>query len=231
MVSDTLESGRLTPFSPGRRSPDIPDGLALRRWFYPYVAVLTGLLALQWVEAIPVEYSLLTVYFVYMALACTFLPLPTAWVVMLMAATWDPLLVTAVGTVGTGVANLHDYHVLTFLLRRRRIGVVRSRGWYRRAEAWFRRAPFWTLAAASFLPIPVDVVRLLAIGARYPRLRFALASVIGRAPRYALLAYLADALDAGLKTALLVLAATIILGITRGLPRLIRQVRENRGTA
>ena len=210
-------------------APDLrADRLALRRWFYPYVGFLAALLAAQGLGVLPVRLSLLSVFFVYMALACTFMPLPTAAPVMYTATVWNPLLVTVLGTVGTGLANLHDYYVLTYLLRRRRIAVVRSKGWYARAEAWFWRAPFATLAAASFLPIPVDVVRLLAISSQYPRLKFALAGVLGRAPRYAMLAYLADRLDLSVQAILLVLAATIILGVTRGLPRLIRQVRAAR---
>lgn len=213
------------------------NGPALRRWFYPYVAFLAALLIAQWLGLIPLAYSWLTAYFVYMALACTFLPLPTAWVVMLMTAPWHPLLgwhplvVAGLGTVGTGLANLQDYHVLTYLLQRRRIGAVRTKRWYKRAEAWFYRAPFATLAAASFLPIPVDVVRLLAIGGRYPRPRFVLASVVGRVPRYVLLAYLGAQPFMTLRTILLILAATIILGLSRGLPRLIQQVRATRGRA
>jgi len=205
------------------------DGLALRRWFYPYVGALAALLAAQGAGFLPVRFSILTVYFVYMALAGTFCPLPTAAPVMYVATMWNPLLVTLLGTVGTGLANLHDYHILTFLLRRKRIALLRQTRWYVRAEAWFRRAPFVTLAAASFLPIPVDVVRLLAISARYPRLRFALASVVGRAPRYAMLAYLADGLNMSIQTILLVLAATVLFGLTRGLPRLIRQIHAARG--
>jgi putative ABC transport system ATP-binding protein len=204
------------------------DGLSLRRWFYPYAGGLAALLAAQNLGLLPFSWSLLTVYFFYMAVACTFCPVPTAWFVMSMATQWNPLLVTVIGTVGTGLANLTDYHILTFLLRRRRMAVVRTTRWYRKAEGWFRRAPFWTLAAASFLPIPVDAVRLLAIGARYPRLRFALASLVGRAPRYAVLAYLADQLNMGTQAILAVMAATVILGISRGLPRLIRQVRAAR---
>ena len=202
------------------------DALALRRWFYPYVGALAGLMALQAAGLLPVRWSLLTIYFVYMSLASTFCPLPTAAPVMYAATRWDPLLVTLLGTLGTGLANLQDYHVLTYLLRRKRIGVLRHRGWYLRAEAWFQRAPFATLAAASFLPIPVDVVRLLAIAARYPRLRFALASVVGRAPRYAMLACLADRLQMSVQAILLVLAGTVLLGISRGLPRLIRLLRS-----
>ncbi len=208
------------------------DGLVLRRWFYAYAVGLAAVLAAQDFGLFPVSWSMMTVYFFYMAIACTFCPVPTAWFVMYMAgmAEWNPLLVTVVGTVGTGLANLTDYYILTFLLRQRRIGIVRTTRWYKRAEAWFERQPFWTLTAASFIPIPIDVVRLLAISARYSRLKFAAASLIGRAPRYAALAYLAQQLKKSQLPLVIVavLAGTIIYGISRGLPRLIQQAKAAR---
>ena len=67
-----------------------------------------------------------------------------------------------------------------------------------------------------------------AIGSRYPRLKFALASVVGRAPRYAAITYLASQLKPGRREILALLAATVIFGISRGLPRLIKQMRAAR---
>jgi hypothetical protein len=89
----------------------------------------------------------------------------------------------------TAVANLNEYHVLTFLLRYRSVGRLRETRVYEVAARWFSVSPFWTITAFSFIPIPVDVVRVLAVAARYDRFRFGLAYFVGRFFRYGLFAW------------------------------------------
>jgi uncharacterized membrane protein YdjX (TVP38/TMEM64 family) len=96
--------------------------------------------------------------------------------------------VALVGAAGTALANLNDYYLLSYFFEFDRVKRIRRRRGYRRAVAWFDRAPFLTLTLFSFVPIPVDVVRLLAISRRYSRVRFTAASFLGRLPRYYILA-------------------------------------------
>ena len=158
-----------------------------------------------------------------------------------------PLAIATVGAVATAVANMHDYYIVTFLygyqpvsrrwdtrwylrlmkawyMRHQPVRRIRTTRWYGRAAAWYNRAPFGTLAAASFLPIPIDVVRLLAISEGYPRLRFALGSVVGRWPRYFLVAFLADQFKLGWQWAVGIGGAAVVLAAARGLPPLVRKV-------
>jgi membrane protein YqaA with SNARE-associated domain len=55
---------------------------------------------------------------------------------------------------------------------------------------FFDRYAFLTMAAGSFLPIPVDVVRLMAISRAYSYWKYFAATFVGRVPRYLLIAYL-----------------------------------------
>jgi len=175
----------------------------------------------------------LAMLFGYLSLACTFLPLPTAWIVIWAAAPTeggglglDPWLVATIGAAGTAIANLHDYYLVTFLYRYKPVRRIRTKGWYKRVAAWYNRAPFSALAAASFLPIPVDFVRLLAISEGYNRAKFALGSLVGRWPRYLLLAILADAFKLGWQWVVGVLGATVVLGLWRGLPPIVRKIAD-----
>ena len=158
---------------------------------------------------------LLCVYLFYMSLCCTFFPAPTAWLVLLMASPViglvDPMalgetlrvsapnlswasavltivVVAGIGALGTSMANLNEYHIFTFLLRIGRAHKVRETGWFQTAARWFSVSPFTLMTVVSFLPIPVDVVRWLAITHRYRRDRFFLAYFVGRFFRYSLLA-------------------------------------------
>jgi membrane protein YqaA with SNARE-associated domain len=162
--------------------------LSYRAWFWCFVGVLASVAALMVGRVIPGQYANLAGYFLYMALACTFVPLNTLWIVLWLATQFPAWLVAVVGAVGTSLANLNDYYLLSYLFEFDRVKRLRERRGYQRAVAWFDRAPLLTLTTFSFLPIPVDVVRLLAISRRYSRLRFTAASFLGRFPRYFLLA-------------------------------------------
>ncbi len=176
-----------------------------RAWFIGYVLWMGALAALALWQLDRFDRGdpqalrgwLLALLAFYLSLCNVFLPLPTAWIILLAAAPGDtpvasaPLrvaVVALVGTVGTVIANLNEYHLLAWLLRfgwGRRVRSTRVYGW---AARWFDRAPFQLLALIGFIPIPVDAVRWLAVLQRYPRPRFAAAYALGRGLRYALFA-------------------------------------------
>jgi membrane protein YqaA with SNARE-associated domain len=209
------------------------ERLSLASWFVPFgllLALVGGVYLLGGEGSTAAGLAML---FGYLSLACTFLPLPTAWIVIWAAAPaakgglgLDPWIVASVGAAGTAVANMHDYYLVTFLYKFQPVRKIRMTRLYRRFAAWYNRAPFGTLAAASFLPIPVDVVRLLAISEGYNRAKFALGSLVGRWPRYLLFAILADAFELGWQWVVGVLGATVCLGLWRGLPPLVRRLRR-----
>lgn len=166
----------------------------------------------------------LLIFTLYLTLCCTFLPLPTGWIVAAVATRevavapnlWATvLLVGLTGAIGSTMANLNDFHLFTLLLRNRHIAAVRDGRWSRLAMAWFERAPFTLLLAFNVLPIPVDVVRMLAAAARYSRGKFALANLLGRFLRYGVLAAGAYALElsaGGAAGIMLGLAAAMLVG-------------------
>jgi membrane protein YqaA with SNARE-associated domain len=212
-----------------RLSRDEP--LNFRAWFYSFILLLACLAAIRLAAGPTSEAAVLAGLFVYLSLACTFFPLPTAWIIIWAAAPAEghglglaPLLVATGGAAATAIANMHDYYLLTFLYRYKPVRKVRATPLYRRVAAWYNRAPLAALAAASFLPIPVDFVRLLAISEGYSRWRFALGSLVGRWPRYLALAVLADQFKLGWQWVLGIAGATVVLGLWRGLPPLVRWI-------
>ena len=208
------------------------ERISLRAWFLPFGALLVLLAGVYVTGGEGSTAAGVALLFGYLSLACTFLPLPTAWIVIWAAAPAEggglglnPWLVATVGAAGTAIANMHDYYLVTFLYRYRPVRKIRTKGWYKRVAAWYNRAPFGTLAAASFLPIPIDFVRLLAISEGYSRAKFALGSLVGRWPRYLLFAILAETFKLGWQWVVGVLGATVVLGLWRGLPVLVGRIR------
>jgi len=207
-----------------RREP-----LSFRAWFYSFIVLLGVLAAVRFAYGSMSQAAVLAGLFAYLSIACTFCPLPTTWLIIWAAAPAEggglgihPLVVATGGAAATAIANMHDYYLLTFLYRYKPIRKVRATGLYRRVAAWYNRAPFATLAAASFLPIPVDFVRLLAISEGYSQTRFALGTLVGRWPRYLLFAIVADQFKLGWQWVVGIAGVTVVLGLWRGLPPILR---------
>ncbi len=224
------------------------DGINLRLWFVSYVALLVGLtLASLWGMAsidgtgsrVGWAVWLLAGVAFYLSLCCTFFPAPTTWAVMLVAsdmvasqvglegmASLRLVVVATVCAAATGIANLNEYHLFVYLLRKKRMAKVRDTRMFRTASRWFEKSPFWIVTLFSFLPIPVDVIRWLAITARYPRGRFFWAGFIGRWFRYAI--WVLAAIGLHLDTWQIMLVQIVLAGVAliRILPRFLRRHRE-----
>jgi len=236
---------------------DAPDRLSVRRWlvvFAAYLAVLAapaavllGRLGVPWRQLFidpgaftaPADQVLkLLIFAVYISLCTTFLPLPTGWLVAALAtrtiALHPSLLVTTVlvatvGAAASTMANLLDFHLFTWILRLRRVASVRRTRLVTRAAAWFARRPFAILVIFNVIPIPVDVIRMLAATARYGLRPFAVANFIGRWIRYAILAAVAGIVPKGYDwiPVVALLAAAVVLGAGRGLGDLLRRRRAS----
>lgn len=241
-----------------------PDGISLRRWFGTYALLLgVSCLALglligreqwtwsRWTDAPAQAFRAtspavkLLGFGIYLTFCCTFLPLPTGWIVAAVATrqaavtggldapSWAIALTTAalvglVGGAGSTVANLNDYHLLTWMLRSRRIAAVRRTRAYRAGARWFGRTPFFLLVVFNLIPIPVDVIRMLATTYRYPRLPFAAANLIGRFLRYGIIAFATYYWNLGWIAVAALLGLAVILGASRLLPRLSGRGDESR---
>jgi membrane protein YqaA with SNARE-associated domain len=234
------------------------DEVSVLRWFIGYaaalVAALAGVALLLGEQGWQGEASLsgvaeamramsptakLLVFAMYISVCTTFLPLPTGAVVAAMATreaavagslASTTLLVATVGAGASTVANLNDYHLFTWLLRSRHVAKVRGTKVYDASAKWFARQPFFLLVVFNIIPIPVDVIRLLAITYRYPRGKFAAANLIGRFIRYGVIAAVTYWLsswrkDAGWIAVLVLLGVAVALGLSRLVPKLVAKIR------
>ncbi len=206
------------------------EDLSLWRRWTNFLAVVAGA---------PVTVKLL-VYAIYISLCTTFFPLPTGGIVAALATreaalaaglgleVWAEAAVTTltaatVGAAASMVANLNDYHLFTWLLRSDRVGAVRRTKLYARAIRWFRRSPFFLLVVFNILPIPIDLVRLLAVTWRYPRGPFAVANFLGRFIRYGVIAFVTYWWNLGWIAVTGLLAFAILLALGKGLVALARK--------
>lgn len=197
---------------------------------------------------------LLALYLFYMSLCCTFFPAPTAWLVLLMASpvielvngdflmrylavsaqdvSWVAVTVTiiavgAIGAMGTSMANLNEYHIFTFFLRFGKVGRIRQTRLYEIARRWFAVSPFGLMVLFNFIPVPVDMVRWLAISHRYGRGRYCGAIFTGRFLRYAMLAGAATSLKLSLIQISIIQLTLIVLVLISFVFRLMARRKQN----
>ncbi|MDY6913140.1 MAG: VTT domain-containing protein [Planctomycetota bacterium] len=232
--------------------PHLPDDVKVRHWFMFYGLLLVAAAVGLWllISQQPWSWSdwryetagtfaatspaiKLLGFAVYLSLCCTFLPMPTGWIVAGVATQqaavgtnfWTTMLmVAAAGAAGSTIANLNDYHLFTWILRNRRIAKVRQTKTYNAAARWFARAPFLLLVIFNVIPIPVDVIRMLATTYRYPRVPFAAGNFIGRFIRYGVIAFVTYFWNLGWIAVVALLALAVVLAGGRGLGVILRKI-------
>lgn len=157
-------------------------------------------------------------FFAYMSLASNTIPLPATPVVIYMGREYPWLVVALVGGVATSLANLLDYEIFTSVFRTKLLHKIKDSEHSRASIRAFERVAFPALVAANVVVFSWDLVRLVAIAARYPRVKYAAATFVGRGVRYAVLAAVGEFFEPPLW-------AIGVLAVVLALPALISWLR------
>jgi membrane protein YqaA with SNARE-associated domain len=122
------------------------------------------------------------------------LPIPHEPGVLYMARWYLPWEIAIAATVASAVVAFADYALVEAAMRHPRIQGARDARMMRWAVRWMTRFPFAIIVAFSLVPVlPISAVRALAPISGYPLRRYIAAMVVGRLPRFFLLAWLGNA--------------------------------------
>ena len=133
------------------------------------------------------------VVFVLLSLAChgplsPFLPATYEPILLFYGKLYPPLAVALLGAVAATAAEYLNYYLYRALLDCRSLDrLMRSNG-ARAVTALFARQPFLAVWVCAWSPLPDWAARILASHARYPVHRYLAAFVVGRIPKFWLLA-------------------------------------------
>ncbi len=141
----------------------------------------------------------LTRYFAYMCICCNTIPMPTTPAILYIAGEygdvvqyfgrdWGWVIIALLGALGTSLANLIDYEILGTVMQTKLAKKITDSKHYQASIRAFNKYAFIALTAVNFAAFSLDVVRFVAISARYPRVKYIISTFIGRFARYALLA-------------------------------------------
>ena len=101
---------------------------------------------------------------------------------------FNAIIVALVAGAGHLIANWIDYHFFTPLLQMKFSAGYKSTKIYEKALRWFSASPFWVVVLFALTPLPFYAVKFLVFSTGYSMPRYAAATLVGRLPRFYLLA-------------------------------------------
>lgn len=119
--------------------------------------------------------------------AVLFLPVPVFTVVIAASSVLDPFWVGLVAGIGSAIGELSGYFA----------GVIGEHAlekkegpFYKQSKEMFKKYGFWGIVAVTISPITlIDLMGIIAGALRYGWKKFLLAALIGKIPRYMIVAY------------------------------------------
>lgn len=185
----------------------------MRNWILTAIGIILSL-ALGYLFLKGSRYSQLIGFFGYMSVACTLVPLPTPPYVIALGKVFHPSIVALAGAVGNVIAAFVEYQLLLWLFSRTELQQrVETNHIFRRFSHYFRRMAFVCLIFTGFTPIPFEPFRFAAILARYNLPRYLLAVLLGRFPRYYLIALIGDQFQIPTRYLVILLIVSLIIPI------------------
>lgn len=135
-------------------------------------------------------HSGLFLFGIYAIPSNSILPVPHEPGLLFFAKYYEPLLIAVAGTLGTAIAAFADYGVVERALKHPKINGAREAKLYKWSVRWLMRFPFLTISLFAFTPLPIYVVRVLAPASGYPVGRYVIAIMVGRLPRFFIVAWI-----------------------------------------
>jgi len=175
-------------------------------------------------QLLPVRYQELMSYFLVMSVSCNLVPIPTYPFILYVSHDYAVWLIVLVGTIGSTISAIIEYYFIDFLMRFDRFARLKETEGYHKYIKYFDRFSFRSIMLASVLPLPLDVIRIMAIMRRYAKWKYLTATFIGRIPRIFIFALLGSQLAYTKTIAIALLVITLLIEVVRRLVKLIHRV-------
>lgn len=117
-------------------------------------------------------------------------PVPHEPAMLYFAKFYHPFWCALAGTIGSLIACFADYAMVGAAMRHRALASTRNSRLFQWSTRWMKRFPFAITVLFSFTPLPISIVRILAPAVEYSVRRYMLAQIVGRFPRFYILAWI-----------------------------------------
>jgi len=158
------------------------------------------------------------------------IPIPHEPGVLYFAKFYPPWQIALAATVGSVIVAFADYALVEAALRHARAKGAREIRLFRWAVRWMTRFPFVIIVLFSLVPVlPISVIRALAPASGYPLKRYIAAQIVGRFPRFLMLAWIGQAIM--IPTWILVVASIglVVLMYATSSPKIVDDDEEDEG--
>ena len=185
----------------------------MRKWILTAIGISLSL-ALGYLFLAGSRYSQLLGFFGYMSVACTLIPLPTPPYVIALGKVFDPAIVALAGAIGNCIAAFVEYQLLLWICSKTELQQrVETNRIFQRFSYYFRRMAFVCLVFTGFTPIPFEPFRFAAILTRYNLSLYLLAVLLGRFPRYYLIALIGHQFQIPTRYLIILLIVSLVIPI------------------
>lgn len=136
------------------------------------------------------QYSKLWILFLY-TIPSEFLiaVLPHEPMIFYFSKSYHPFTVTWVTLIGTIFAECLNYMLITLFFKSTRLNDLKRRQTFQKAIHYFLLVPFVSLVIAAITPVPFYPFRIIAPVSKYSLKKYLTAIILGRTPRFYILAY------------------------------------------
>ena len=165
--------------------------LRLNHWWRAFLLALAAYAVLGIVVlAVVPDLSGVFLLGAYCIPANSVVPVPHEPAMLYFAKFYDPFWCALAGTIGSLIACYADYAMVGAAMRHRALTTTRNSRLFQWSTKWMKRYPFAITVLFSFTPLPTAIVRILAPAVEYPVRRYMLAQIVGRFPRFYILAWI-----------------------------------------
>lgn len=170
-------------------------------------------------------------FFLIMSISCNLIPIPTYAFVLFISHDYALWLIVLVASAGATISALFEYNVVDFIMRFDRIAKLKETKHYQKFASYFDRFSFSSILIASSIPLPVDFIRIMAITRRYPKLKFLAATMLGRIPRFAMIAMMGSQLNHPKVIAVSLVGITLLIELVRRLKKFFQRIPATQRSA
>lgn len=139
------------------------------------------------------------------------------------------ILWTAVAaSAGTLVAGFLDHSVFVPVMNLKGLTGYKEKAWYQKAARLFMKYPFAVITVTGFTPIPFFPFKFLSFSLHYPLWKYLSALLLGRFPRYLLLAWIGYVIHIPGWLLLAIFGGAIFAYAVKAGPEIVRYLRTSR---
>jgi membrane protein YqaA with SNARE-associated domain len=173
-------------------------------------------------------YQGLTHLFWLSIISNTLIPLtPHEPILLLYGKLYSSLLVAIVATIAVSLIEFINYQILVPVLEINKIKIFREKRSFQRAEYYFNRIPFMSLVISCLTPIPFFPFRILAVTIGYSIKKFVFSVIVGRFPRYYVIAFTGKILNLPTWVYITVIITVLVIVLAKNLKNYLSRRRKS----